>query len=339
MNRRWTFGLLIAALFAAFVAPLPAMPQAGAQGAVTLKIATLFPANSSLFRTLQAWATTVNNDTRQAVTIELVSRGRTADERGFVSGMGDGTYDGALLTASGLNAAAPGVLALAAPGGITDFTRLDRVRTAMASDLNQVFAGAPGGGYRLLGWADYGRARIFSTAPIARPAAMNGRKLWGSRDDVVAAAIASATSASRVQTPMSGVGRAIEGGQIDTVYASSITVVSQNWHSERRLRHVSQQAFGIVVGATVLRTASYNRIPAQHRAAFDSATAAMHVQLNRALRNDDNRNFTTATSRGVAQFDTSPAAAEWNQAFQRATQSMSPSVFPASLLGSIGRVR
>lgn len=335
MKRRWSFFAVFAAVLLGLAAPMPAMREVAAQGVTNLKIATLFPARSSHFRTLQAWGQSVSEHTSGAVTLEFVSLGRTADEGTFVSGMRDGTYQGAVLTASGLNAAVPSALALGAPGLVTDYNRLDRVRGALQSDMNGAFNSA---GYRLLGWADYGRARIFSTAEVARPAAMSGRHLWVNSNDPISGAIASATGASPVGSGIGGVRGAIDGGRIDTVYASSMAVVSLNWHGASRLRFVSRDAFGIIVGATVLTNAGYNAIPAAHRAAFDQDAARAHQQLNTALHRDDDRNYTTATTRGVTEVDTSPGRADWDGAFGRARGSLGGRI-PAALLGRVQSTR
>lgn len=337
MMRRGSIGLVFVLALAAIATPFStATPRASAQSGVTLKFATLFPANSSLMRSLQAWGQSVNEHTNHGVTLEFVSLGRTANERAFVTGMRDGTYDGAVLTASGIQALAPGALALGAPGVITDYERLTRVRTALSSDLNAVFASAPNGGYKLLGWADYGRARLFSTAPIAAPAALSGRKLWASQDDVIGAAIASAGHATRVNNGVGQVAQAIDSHAIDTVYASSIAAVSLNWHRDGRLRFVSEQSFGIIVGATVLKSAAYASIPSQYRAAFDQDTAQLHTALNRTIRRDDDRNYETAISRGVTAFSTTPNASAWNATFATARGTLN---FPAALMGRIAATR
>lgn len=329
MKRRGTIGLLFALALAAIAAPLPAAQRAEAQtGTVTLKIATLFPGNSSLMRTLQAWGQSVREHTQGAVVLEFVSRGRSASEREIVQGIQSGTYDGAILTASGLSVAAPASLVFGAPGIASDYAQLDRARTAMASDVTSLFGTA---GYRHLGWADFGRARIFSTTAAAAPS-LAGRKMWVSSDDPIAAAVAAATGATPVNRPVSRVAAELDAHAIDTVYASPIAVVSLNWHSETRLRFVSSQSFGIIPGATILKTASYNLIPAAHRAAFDRDAAAAHTALSRAIRRDDDRNYETAISRGVTAFDTAPNRSAWDQAFGRARTSLTGRTFPANLL-------
>lgn len=334
--KRGTIGLLFVMALVAIAAPLPRSQRAQAQtGPVTLKIATLFPANSSLFRTLQAWGQSVREHTSNQVTIEFVSKGRTGSEREIVAGIQSGTYDGAVLTASGLKVAAPGALVLGAPGVVTEYERLDRARRSMESDLNGIFTAA---GYHHLGWADYGQARIFSTTALPRPT-FSGRKLWASGDDAIASAVASATGATAVDAPVSRVAAQIDAHAIDTIYASPVAVVSLNWHSETRMRFVSQQSFGIIVGATVLKTASYNRIPAAHRAAFDRDAAAAHVTLNRAIRRDDGRNYDTAIQRGVTAVDTNAARGEWDQAFGRARSTLSGRTFPAALLTRLQAIR
>lgn len=337
MMRRGSIGLMFVLALCAIAAPLPAStPKAEAQNGVTLKIVTLFPESSSLFRSLQAWGQSVATDTHDQVHLEFISRGRTANEATFVSGMNDGTYDGAVLTASGLHSAAPGILALGAPGVITDYERLGRVRTAAASDINSTFASAPNGGYRLLGWADYGKARIFSTTAFAAPSTLSGRHMWASSHDVIAGAIASAAHASTVNHGVGQVAGDLDGHTIDTVYASSVAAVSLNWHRDTRLRFVSQQAFGIIIGATVLKTSAYNRIPQSARAAFDTDAQRVHVSLARTIQRDDDRNYTTAISRGVTAVDTAPNAAAWNTLFTTARGSLN---FPAALMGRITSTR
>lgn len=335
MKRRVSIGLLFVLAVFAIATPLPRSQRAQAQGVVTLKIATLFPANSSLMRTLRAWGQSVTEHTQGQVVLEFVSRGRTANEREFVSGMQGGTYDGAVLSASGLNSAAPAALVLGAPGVVTDYERLGRARQAMASDLNGVFSGA---GFKLLGWADYGRAHLFSTTAAPRPA-LSGRKMWASQDDMIANALASATGATPVNRGIGQVAGDLDSHAIDTIYGSPIAVVSMNWHSETRLRFVSEQSFGIIVGATVLKTASYNRIPAQFRAAFDADAATAHTALNRTIRRDDDRNYQTAIQRGVTAFDTNAARGEWDQAFGRARQTMTGRGIPAGLLSRLQSTR
>ena len=336
MNRRFLMISVFAALAAA-VLPWPASRPASAQQTITLKIATLAPANSSWFRVFNAWNQSLQQATQNQVSLQFVSRGRTADEREFVTGMQGTTYDGAVLTANGLGIAAPASLGLALPGLVTEYDQLDRVRQRLSGDLDQVFASAPNGGYKLLGWADVGRGRIFANQPVTRPAVLAGRPFWAGRDDLVAAALVSAGNASRQQTPMAQVSRALDGGQINTVYASALAVVSLNWHS--RLTHVSQQSLGVIIGATLLKQSAFDRVPQQHRAALLDPAARAHQALARTIRRDDDRNLQTALSRGVQQFDLNANRAEWEQLTQRARASLVGRTVPQALVTKIQNAR
>lgn len=325
--------LLVAALLAAsLILPGPSRETAGAQSAVTLKIATLAPANSSIMRVLNAWKQSLSEATSGQVTLELVSLGRLADEGQIVQKVNSGEYDGAMLTASGLSRAVPASLVFGAPGVFADYADLDRARTRMASDVETMFSSAPNGGYKLLGWADFGRARVFSTRAFANRGDLAGRKFWvAGQSDVIGEAFARAVGGNPVaNVGIGNVARSLEGGQIDTLYASSIASVSLNWHT--RLTHVTKQHLGFIIGATLLRSASWERVPQNHRQALQDTARQAHTALARTIRRDDDRNYQSAVSRGVVEVDIQPNRAQWDQAMQQARTSLTGRTFTAAQL-------
>jgi TRAP-type C4-dicarboxylate transport system substrate-binding protein len=332
MKQRFTALLTVTLLLTALFAPFAGQERAGAQGAVTLKIATLFPASSSIMRVLNAWKQSLTESTSGQVTLEFVSLGRTADEAQIVQKVNSGEYDGAVLTAAGLSRAVPASLVFGAPGVFADYADLDRARTRMASDVETMFSSAPNGGYKFLGWADVGRARVFSRTAFASRAELAGKKFWvAGQNDPIADAFARAVGGNPVtNVGIGGVARALEGGQLDTVYASALATVSLNWHT--RFTHMTKQHLGFVVGATLLRSASWNRVPEAHRAAVTDTATRAHTALARTIRRDDDRNYQAAVTRGVVEVDLTPNRAQWDQAAQQARTTLTGRSFSAAQL-------
>jgi TRAP-type C4-dicarboxylate transport system substrate-binding protein len=331
MKQRFAAVLVTALLVASAIVPT-GHDVAGAQGAVTLRIATLAPANSSIMRVLNAWKQSLTEATTGQVTLEFVSLPRTTDEASIATKINNGEYDGAVLTAAGLSRTVPAALVFGAPGVFTDYADLDRARTRMASDVETMFSSAPNGGYKFLGWADVGRARVFARAAFANRGDLSGRKFWvAGQNDLVGDAFARAVGGSPIRNIGIGqVAASLDSGALDAVYASALAAVSLNWHT--RFTHVTKQHLGFVVGATLVRTASWNRVPANHRQAVTDTSARAHQALARAIRRDDDRNYQSAVSRGVVEVDITANRAAWDQAAQQARGTLTGPAFTAAQL-------
>ena len=147
----------------------PSAPQASEAGPRELTFATLFPRTSSQGRLLEAWRRAVNlrSGGRLEVNVQWTSAsGIRGSERALLRRLRTGQVDGATVGAKTLPVIYPTVTALALPGVVDTWAKVDGIRES----LRDVIAGPPGrDGHRLLAWQDEGCQRFMSRGrPVRR---------------------------------------------------------------------------------------------------------------------------------------------------------------------------
>ncbi|GAB4208518.1 MAG: hypothetical protein OHK0013_27050 [Sandaracinaceae bacterium] len=327
---------------------LVAVPGAGPVGAqdqaagTVLRIACIAPRGSAWHRVFTAWSNSLREATGGRLALQIEAGGAGANEQDFVQRMGRNQLDGAYLSALGLAAlgaqgsAARPALVLQAPGLFTEYAPLDRARTALDADLR---AGLRESGVELMGWADLGRGRIFSTHPITTPTEMRAARMWQPANEPLSAALlAELGGGQTVSLPMAEVLPAINAGRVDTVVASAMAVNALGWHGTGRLTHVSSQPTAVLVGATVIASDDVGALPADVQEHLRSTAARAHDTLQRTIRRDDDRAYETLTTRGGMTPFAFSATSEWDAVAQRTRARLTSSgVLPRALLDRASR--
>lgn len=303
---------------------------AGAQDAeaTTLRIAVLAPRGSTWHRVFSAWGNSLRSQTggRLAIRVETANPG---EERQLVSRLRSGQIHGACLNAVGLGLVAQPSLVLQAPGVFEDYAQLDRARAAMDSELRSLFEQ---NGATLIGWSDFGRARIFAKHPIARPADLRGHGAWVLPADPIAPAYFSILGARPVELALSDVRAALDANRVDTAFASASAVSALQWP----LTHVAQEGDGVLVGATLVRKETFDALAPDLQAALRETGAQATESLNRMVRREDDRYYQTLTTRqGITPVDGSAHAAEWRRAQQQARERLVGQVYSRELLNRV----
>lgn len=330
MARRFTLLLVtIAVLFATIVAlPTSLVPEVRAQTpvATTLRVAVLAPRGSIWHTIFTAWGNSLRTQTQGQLTIQ-VQNASAGDEARLVEQMRAGQLDGACFTAVGLGQVARPALVLQAPGVFDGYPALDRARTSLDADLRGLFEQ---NGATLIGWADYGRARIFSTRPIARPADMRGARTWVLPGDPIAPVFLEVVGARPVPLPIGGVMGSLNAGQLDAVVASASAASALQWHT--RLTHVTSQSNAVLIGGTLISKARFDALPAPLQQMLRDTGATAHQRLQQRVRADDDRYFTQLTSRGMIAVDASAHEAEWRRSAEQVRDRLTGSVLDRALL-------
>ena len=163
LNRRF---ILVLTLAAGMLLLPGTVSQSAAEPAVELRIATLAPSGSSWMKVFNAWNKTLQKETNNTLKLRFYPGGSQGDERDFVRKMRAGQMDGAAITTTGLGMLVRPVLVLSVPGILLTYQQLDNVRTKLNARFEKMFDDE---GYRLLGWGDVGKTRLFSTTKLERP--------------------------------------------------------------------------------------------------------------------------------------------------------------------------
>ncbi|MCA9530974.1 MAG: TRAP transporter substrate-binding protein DctP [Myxococcales bacterium] len=324
------FSMLLAC---ALIVPGATPRTADAQPAVALRIATLAPTGSSWMKVFNAWNRTLQEKSNGTLSLRFYPGGSQGDERDFIRKMRAGQMDGAAVTSTGLGMIVRPVLVLSAPGLFTTYEEVDKVRNALKDDFEQEFLNA---GYKLLGWGDVGKLRLFSNEKILKPSDLKHARPWAWRDDLIFTNFLKVVGANGISMGVPEVYPALQTGMVDTVPASAIAAVSLQWYT--RLKYVSEQNMGILIGATILRKESFDALTPEQKSVLMSTSERAHAVLAKLIRRDDDTSYDTILKRNITAVDTNPYRAEWQAELDKTRKILVGRVYPAPLLAKVEHI-
>jgi TRAP-type C4-dicarboxylate transport system substrate-binding protein len=322
--------LSLALMLGAFGLPGAVARSATAESTTELRIATLAPSGSSWMKVFNAWNLTIQKETDNTLRLRFYAGGSQGDERDFVRKMRAGQMDGAALTNIGLGQLVRPILVLSVPGVLREYEELYEVRAKLGDRFEEMFEQA---GYKLLGWGDVGKTRLFSTARIERPSDLKRQRPWAWKDDLIFTEFLRVVGANPVRLGVPEVYPALQTGMVDTLPASALAAVSLQWYT--RLNYVAARNSGIIVGAAILRKDKFDALTDQQRRVLVETGARAHAALNKVIRRDDDKAYQTVLKRGLTAVDTSEHEAEWTAVSKQVRERLAGRVYPESLLKQV----
>lgn len=319
-------------LLLAFAAPR----DVGAQQPRTahiLRLATLAPRNGIMVRATARWNQMLATATEGRLQVRVYWGGQMGDERTVVRKMRIGDVDGASLTSAGLSLIYRPVLALQAPGIISEYRQVDAVREQIGPELQR---GIEGEGFGLLGFGDSGRIRIFSREPVRRPHDLRRMRPWVPRTDAIFRHFLAVVGATGIPLSIGEVFGGLRTGMIDAAPGTAIAVAGLQWFTS--VQYCTAQSDGFLVGGMVVRRGFLDQLSEADRAALFDISAQNHQRTIRGARLADERAFEALQRHGITPIDVEPHQAEWTETARQTRQRMRGSVVPAELLDRVERV-
>ena len=324
------YALTVTLALAALVVPGAVTHSAAAEQATELRIATLAPSGSSWMKVFNAWNLTIQKETNETLKLRFYAGGSQGDERDFVRKMRAGQVDGASITTTGLGQLVRQVLVLSVPGVFNEYEELDRVRAA----LNERFEGMfDQEGYRLLGWGDVGKTRLFSTERIERPSDIKKLRPWAWKDDLIFTEFLKIVGANPIRLGVPEVYPALQTGMVDVVPSSAIGAVALQWFT--KLKYMSSDSFGIVLGATMIKTEKLEELPPEDQKVLRNTAKRAALALDKVVRHDDARAYEVMVERGIEVVDTHPYRSEWEAAGKETRERLIGRIYSQSLLDEV----
>ena len=327
MNRRLVPVLLL--LIAAIALPGTTTPTKAEEG-YTLRIASLVPEGSSWMKVLNAWNKTLKERTNGKLKLRFYPGGSQGDERDFVRKMRVGQLDGGVVTMTGMSMLIPAMNVLVLPGLLETYEKLDRVREKMSPEFGAMFEKE---GFKLVGWGDAGKTRLFSVKPIKRPSDIKAMRPWVWKDDPIFVEFYQVIGASAVRLGVPEVYPALQTRMVDVVSSSAITAVSFQWYT--RVKYMTAHNSAIIVGGTMMRKDKYDELPADLQEAFDSTAARAHEILNKVVRKEDEKAYKVVVDKGIQPVDAGDGKAEWDEAHKKVRDNLTGRMFPKSLVAAV----
>ena len=256
MNTRKTQRMALAALAAAILA---AAPAARAQN-VTLKLGTLAPNGSTWHEILKDMAERWSEVSGARVRLRIYPGGTQGSEGEMIRKMAVGQLQAAAVTSVGLHDIVPEPQALAVP---LMFNTEQEVAAVLAKVQARLESLLQKKGYVAMQWGIIGSIKIFCSRPYRTPAEMARAKIFAWEGDPGSVQAFKAAGFNPVVLSSTDIVTSLQTGMIDCV--PSVPLYALPVRLFERAPYMIDVNWGYLVGATVARKDSWDRIPAELR--------------------------------------------------------------------------
>lgn len=307
-------------------------PPASTHAAERIKLATLAPTGSSFHKSLlglrEAWRKRSNG----AVDLVIYADGKLGGEADTVGLMRVNSIQAAMLTGVGLAEIEPAVQGLLSiPMGFRDLDEVDHVGAQLQPRLEERLAAK---GFVVLFWSDAGWVHFFSTRPVVRPDDLKKLKLfsWAGNMDQLQiyrsagfqpVALETADILPGFQTGL------IEAAPLPPVFALSTQV-------DTRAPYMLALNWGPLVGACVIRKATWDKLPAALRPGLLEAARQTGAEIKASGRQESEDAIRAMQNRGLKITTVPPALeAEWRAAAEAAYPQIRGKIVPADIFDEV----
>lgn len=321
-HQNW-IGRLLAAVLLALGLNLSA-----ADRPVTIRLGTLAPRGTSYHKSLL----TMGEKWRQASggTVKLIvfPDGTQGSESDMVGLMQTGNLDAGMLTAVGLSEIERAVTALQnMPMSFRSLDEVDYLTEKLRGQLEQKLLEK---GYVVLFWSDSGWVRFFSKAPIVHPDDLRKMKLFCWAGDVRTYDLWKASGYNPVALETAGIAQGLMSDTIDAIPMPPFFALAGQLQDQTK--YMLELNWAPLVGAAVVRQNSWERIPAQTRAALLQIAAEAGKQIKIDGRAENKKAVAAMAARGlVVQKVTPEIEAEWRAAVEKVKDQIRGKMVPADM--------
>jgi TRAP-type C4-dicarboxylate transport system substrate-binding protein len=307
-----------------------------AQARVLVKLATLVPTGSSWELILKETAVKWSKLSGGRVKVNLYAGGVKGDDPEVVRQMRLETVDAAVLTAVGVAAIDRSVYALGVPMMYNSYEELyyvlDKLRPRLESRLGEK-------GFVVLNWADGGWVHFFAKSPVATPDDLRKEKLFQWADDSDSIEIWRSAGFNNIRPlPSTELATSIQSGLVTAFGAPpQVAVITQYYNHAKNMTDLK---WNLLLGATVIRKAVWERIPADVRPALIEAAQDAGRRLREDIRGSADKDVAEMKKRGLNVVAVSPAArAQWVKMAESTYPGIRGKVVPADVFDEAMKYR
>jgi TRAP-type transport system periplasmic protein len=292
---------------------------------VTLKLGTLAPEGSvwdNIMRDMgEQWKTA-------GVKLQIYPGGQLGDEPDIVSKMRIGQIQVGVLTVVGLAQIDKGVQALGIPMLFKDYGESDYVRQKMQPLLEERLAKK---GFKVLNWGEAGWVMFFGKTPILTPEDLKKAKffVWGNDTDSLN--IWKSAGYSPIPLEATDILTNLQTGLINSFDTTPISALSFQWFA--LAPHMTNMRWAPLVGATIITTKAWNKIPLEAQPAVLKAAAAAGVRFKDEIRSGEQKAIDAMVKHGLTVHNITPDQYnQWEKAFTAVYPQISGTVVPEDMM-------
>lgn len=261
---------------------------------VLVKMATLVPDGSSWHLILKETADQWNKLSGGRVTVRLFAGGVAGDDPDVVRKMRLGTLQAGVLTSVGVAEIDRSVYALGVP---LMFRSYDEVYHVLEKMRPRLEASLEAKGFVVLNWADGGWVHFFAQKPVATPDDLRALKLFTWAGDPKSVEVWRSAGFNPVPLPATEISTALQTGLVNALGCPpQVAVISQYYNHAKNMTDLPWQ---LLLGATLINKATWERIPADVRPALLEAARTAGARLQAEIRNSGARDVEAMKKRGL----------------------------------------
>jgi TRAP-type transport system periplasmic protein len=283
----------LAAALALFTA-LCVFPSPVAAQTVTIKMATLVPTNSSWFLVLKEVADQWSKISNGRVRVILYGGGTKGDDPEVVQAMRLGELQGAVLTSVGIAQIDPSVYALSIPMAYDSYDEVYYVLDKMKPRLE---ASIESKGFVVLNWADAGWLRFFTTSPVTTPDDLRKLTLFQWAGDAKSLEIWKTAGFKVRPAAVSDLPMGLSTGLFQACALSP--QVAQIGRYYERAKYMTDMNWALLLGATVIKSDTWARVPADIKPALLKAMHDAGTKLEADIRQSGEKDLAAMKSAGL----------------------------------------
>jgi TRAP-type C4-dicarboxylate transport system substrate-binding protein len=238
---------------------------ASSQAVVTIKIATIAPEGSSWMNLIHEMDRKIAKETGGELQMKWYAGGVAGDELDVLRKMRIGQIHAAGFTGRGLGEVVPSFRVMESP---RMFKTEDEVEAVFAKVEDRFKKEFEAKGYIFIGKSFIGFTYGFFNKKISSLAEFHKMKMWSWGNDPLAAAIYKELEVTPVNLAITDVLTSLQTGLIDGFYFTTLGSIALQWFS--RVKYIVDESISISLGGFLISKEVYNKIPANHRATFES---------------------------------------------------------------------
>jgi TRAP-type C4-dicarboxylate transport system substrate-binding protein len=306
--------LALAALLAALA------PPAGAQ--VTIKLGTLAPQGSTWHDLLKELAQRWDRMSGGQVRLRIYAGGAQGSEGDMIRKMGINQLQAAAITNIGMHDVIPEPQVMSVPFLFDDAAQME---CAFAKIRPRLDAALDRRGFVALQWSKVGAVHLFCDRPRRTPAEASDAKVWAWEGDPKSVDAYRASGLHPVVLSATDIMPSLQTGMIDCVPNVPLYVLTARLFD--RANHMLDVPWSFMVGATLVRKETWEKIPADLRPKLLAAAAELGAKVDDEVRKLNADAIAAMQKQGLTVVRGDAAA--WRAAIERSWPVVRGGVVPA----------
>jgi TRAP-type C4-dicarboxylate transport system substrate-binding protein len=258
-----------------------------------LKVAMMVPRSPELAMEEKKYNLKLAELSNNAVQVRVYWGGAAGDDRDVLRKMRSGQMDGSPLSLELVSDFVRQALVLGSPALFSNYNQVDAVRAALTPDMDKE---AYENGFKVMGWGDIGRLRLFSKKPVAFVADFKKMRPWLYPESQMLKEFYKSIGATGIPLGIPEVYGGLATNMIDVIWASALLSAALQWHTGTT--YISQQGLGFISGAFVFRRGAWDNMPQNIKDSMVKLADEQRQKLQIELRKGDERAYLKLVERG-----------------------------------------